>query len=264
MAGYFSNFPSIRYKSDNVDSVAKNIMMRGIMRDEVKNIVLETIEIKSGDRADQIAHLLYEKSDLDYMLYILNDIVDPYYEWYLTKEQFELLLNNKYGDEKDSVKHWIAITTNNSLASIQVRDSGSGFTNNDLVFVGINRNNSLGVASVITDDSGGIANFRITVPGSNITNPDNISFRRNGAPLNNDTAVIVPVLENFSGSDVIINNETYALLPESEQIKYEPVTNREYEDELNYQRRLFNAVKPEIAGIIQSQMKKLLVGQGNI
>ena len=49
-----------------------------------------------------------------------------------------------------------------------------------------------------------------------------------------------------------------------EQALYEAITNREYENDLNYQRRLFNAIRPESVGILQSQMKKLLSGQGSL
>ncbi len=269
MPAYFSNFPTIRYKSENTDSTAKNILLRGILRDEAKKVLLETIEIKSGDRADYLSHLLYENPEYDYLFYILNDIVDPYYEWHLTKEQLDEYLANKYIDSDgvdtiDDVKYWKAITTNNSLAAIQIRDPGTGYVNNDVVFVGQNKNNALGTARIITDDDGGIANFIIVNPGSNITKPDSILYRRNNLPLDNTTAIIVPVLESFNGLDLIINTETYDLLPNFQQIKYESVTNREYEEELNYQRRLFNAVRPEKASIIQSQMKKLLNGQGKL
>lgn len=264
MAAYFSNFPTVRYKSDNMDGTAKNIMLRGILRDEAKRVLVETIEIKPTDRADYISHLLYETPEYDYMLYLMNDIIDPYYEWYMTQEQLSEYLNNKYGETIDDIKYWKAITTNNSLAAIQIRDPGNNYVNNDIVFIGINRPGQLASARITTDNANGIINFTIVNPGKDITNPDNIAFRRNDLPMANPTATIIPILEKFNGQDLIINTETYDRLPNREQIKYESVTNREYEVELNEQHRLFNAVRPEVASAIQSQLKKLLNGQGRL
>ena len=121
-------------------------------------------------------------------------------------------------------------------------------------------NDGAGTARIFTDVSGTITNFALVSPGSNITRPEQIVFRRAGVKTNNNTANIIPIIEDFNGEDLIINTETYDMLDDKEQIKYLPVTNKEHEDEKNYERRLFNAVRPEISQKIQSQMKKLLAG----
>ena len=182
MAAYFSNFPTIRYKSELIDTNVKNIMVRGILRDEAKKLLLETIEINSGDRSDQVAHLLYRNSEMDYLFYLLNDIIDPYYEWYLTEKQFNEYLYNTYNTEIDSIRYY--------------REIKEG--------------------------------------------------------------------DDFNYDGLIVNIETYELMDAVEQALYEAITNREYENDLNYQRRLFNAIRPESVGLLQSQMKKLLSGQGSL
>mgnify|MGYP001603138420 CR=1 FL=1 len=105
MAAYFSNFPSVRYKTDTVDAKAKNILLRGILRDQAKKLLLETVSINPGDRPDHVGHLLYGNSEDDFLFFILNDIVDPYYEWYLSDNQFKEFLFNKYGTEMDGPHH---------------------------------------------------------------------------------------------------------------------------------------------------------------
>jgi hypothetical protein len=86
------------------------------LRDEAKKLLLETIEINSGDRSDQVAHLLYRNSEMDYLFYILNDIIDPYYEWYLTEKQFNEYLHNTYDTEIDSIR--ILLSDVNSTIAI--------------------------------------------------------------------------------------------------------------------------------------------------
>lgn len=267
MAGYFSNFPTVQYKTDLVNSEAKNIMLRGIMREEAKKLTLETLEMRSGDRADYLSYLLYKTPENDFLFYLLNDIVDPYYEWYLTEEQFNIYIQNKYSDIEE-VHHYKKKTTKKSLTAVYVRENGggSGYANNDLLVVGKTRDfiSGRGTASVLTDSSGSILRFSVANAGYDIEQPFYYVFRRGNAGLDNMTANIVPVVEDLNGDGVIINVETYSYLPDSEQLKYEPVTNYEYERDKNYGNRLLNAIQPNIASKVKTQLKSLLNGTSGL
>jgi hypothetical protein len=50
-----------------------------------------------NERADTIAHHYYQDSYMDWLLYFANDVVDPYYGWYLNGMQFAAYITNKYG-----------------------------------------------------------------------------------------------------------------------------------------------------------------------
>jgi len=52
--------------------------------------------IKDGERADMVAYEQYGDSTLDWVIYIINDIVDPYKDWPLSYDQFIAYLEAKY------------------------------------------------------------------------------------------------------------------------------------------------------------------------
>lgn len=54
--------------------------------------------IKDGERADTIAYDYYGSSDYTWLIYIINNIYDPYYQWPLSHTQLIDYLNVKYGD----------------------------------------------------------------------------------------------------------------------------------------------------------------------
>lgn len=55
-------------------------------------------EISEGERADTIAHDYYGSSTYAWLIYVTNNIYDPYYQWPLTSNQLYDFLNKKYGD----------------------------------------------------------------------------------------------------------------------------------------------------------------------
>lgn len=104
MSGYFSNFPTIDYKG----KAAKDIMKRGRVKEQIlqDTTPFEPFELKEMERADYLAELLYNRPQLDYLFYISNNIIDPYYEWYLTADQLAPKIDEKYGTQAFSVKYY--------------------------------------------------------------------------------------------------------------------------------------------------------------
>jgi hypothetical protein len=92
MSSYFKNFPLIDYP--NV-GLAKNI----VARPKIDN--RERIQVKydltQALRPDQIADRYYKDEDLDWAIYIANDVVDPYYEIYLDDNTLNDIIIKKYG-----------------------------------------------------------------------------------------------------------------------------------------------------------------------
>lgn len=52
--------------------------------------------IKEGERADIVAYNEYNDSSLDWIIYLINNVTDPYYDWYMTPENFISYLESKY------------------------------------------------------------------------------------------------------------------------------------------------------------------------
>ena len=68
--------------------------------------------MKDGTRADLIADAYYEDPELDWFLWLTNKIVDPYYGWNMSVQDFDDYLIKKYGAIENSIKK-IAFYRNN-------------------------------------------------------------------------------------------------------------------------------------------------------
>lgn len=94
MSQYFAAFPSINYSGTN----AKNIMLRtNVVKSFSRNSSnFYPYTIKDGETADTIAYDYYGDANYIWVIYIVNNIIDPYYEWPLNTVEFERFIIDKY------------------------------------------------------------------------------------------------------------------------------------------------------------------------
>jgi hypothetical protein len=67
------------------------------------------VEILAGVRPDTISDSYYKDSERDWIVYLSNQIVDPYYQWYLNDNEFLTYIQEKYGDldiPQQKIKFW--------------------------------------------------------------------------------------------------------------------------------------------------------------
>ena len=101
MAFYFRPFPKVQYdlKKNKLPLLLTNVTARYKIRDILKNKVAIYYDyiVKDGDRPDNIAFKYYEDETLDWLIYIVNDIIDPYYDWPLDQDAFNKYIRTLYG-----------------------------------------------------------------------------------------------------------------------------------------------------------------------
>jgi len=86
MAGYFNFFPSTEYANTIVTNLISKVKFDQSVQ---KNLaVFYPYTIDQGERPDQIAARYYNDPELDWLIYLANDIMDPYYDWPLSQNQF--------------------------------------------------------------------------------------------------------------------------------------------------------------------------------
>ena len=95
METYFSKFPLISYSN----SVAIDITKRVKLLDRVSSnpFAFFPYDITNGERADNFSNRYYDDPFMSWLIYLSNNIVDPYYEWYLQDNELEELIIKKYG-----------------------------------------------------------------------------------------------------------------------------------------------------------------------
>ena len=99
---YFNYFPEIAYdirgKKDNVRiDFVTNILVRARKKIEITNASLfEQYFIRDGDRADTIAHKIYDDSTLHWLIMYANYMTNPYYDWPLNYFDLQKYVADKY------------------------------------------------------------------------------------------------------------------------------------------------------------------------
>lgn len=94
-AKYFDNFPQITYGT----KIARNILARVKPATNIFETPLAYYDyvIEFDQRPDQVAYNYYDDSNMVWLIFVTNNIVDPYYQWPLTQNQFVKFIEDKYG-----------------------------------------------------------------------------------------------------------------------------------------------------------------------
>lgn len=97
MTKYFENFPVISYEGRMV----RDITRRSSFTKEVSNNPLLHLPftIKEGQRPEDIAEFYYGSTDYTWLVYLSNNIIDPYHEWPKAEADFNNYLIDKYGEQ---------------------------------------------------------------------------------------------------------------------------------------------------------------------
>jgi hypothetical protein len=96
MANYFQSLPSVTYGRQQL----RNILYRPRL---LKNIDLVDPSafypylVKQGETIEQIAFFYYGDVQYVWLVMFANDIIDPYYQWYMSTREFENYIASKYG-----------------------------------------------------------------------------------------------------------------------------------------------------------------------
>lgn len=92
----FDRIDRIQYKGYTLTNILRRVVpIRRILN---RIDVYYDYIIKDGERADTIAYDYYGDSSYAWLVYISNNIYDPYYQWPLDHYQFINFMNVKYGD----------------------------------------------------------------------------------------------------------------------------------------------------------------------
>lgn len=107
MQGYFSNFKNYQYNG----AFCKNIVSRAAMVQSILKIssVTHPYVTESGERPDTLAFYYYEDPEDEWMLFFANQVIDPYYQWYLPQDVFDGVVTDKYGSiarAQTKIKHF--------------------------------------------------------------------------------------------------------------------------------------------------------------
>lgn len=102
MNNLFEKFPIISYNNQVATNILTKIQLNSKILKDTQ--IFHPYTIKDGQRADVLAHDYYGDSRYVWLIYMCNSLVDPYFNWPLTDEQFRRYLIKKYGSVENSQK----------------------------------------------------------------------------------------------------------------------------------------------------------------
>jgi len=118
---YFIKFPTFTYSNTE----CKNITRRVTMEESIKlnPTLYHKYTVSEGERADLLADSYYEDSYYDWLLYLNNGIVDPYYGWFLDDYDFNNFIVKKYGSIENAQKKIVYYQLNWPTNDVEITPS---------------------------------------------------------------------------------------------------------------------------------------------
>jgi len=99
---YFEKFPKILYDIDNtknyklVTDILRRVKIREAIRDNA--VLFDKYDVDSGDSPETVAYKIYGSVRYYYVILLLNNIKDRYYDWPLSYQAFESYVKDKYAN----------------------------------------------------------------------------------------------------------------------------------------------------------------------
>ena len=106
---YFSKFPKILYdlKQDGTSKVVTDIFRRIKVREKIKDNIslLDRYDVGEGETPETVAFKIYGDTNYFWIICLMNNIVNRYYDWPLPEFVFQQYVADKYSNP-DGIHHY--------------------------------------------------------------------------------------------------------------------------------------------------------------
>ena len=103
MSEFFQHYPQINYDISGLKPIKTKKAINIMIRSKIKSMVLDNIvayfpyTIPEAERPDVTAYKEYGDVKYTWLIFLINDIHDPIYQWPLNAREFGAYIKNKYG-----------------------------------------------------------------------------------------------------------------------------------------------------------------------
>lgn len=287
MEPYFNKFPIVNYNGQTLRDISRRVKMYNVPL--LRTVNFMPYQLEHDMRADHVAGQYYEDPTVDWLIYLTNDIVDPYYGWPLNDEEFDNYIVKKYGSIDFAQQAIAAFRTNwpgddrqigadyytNNLDDSIRKYWQPVWSNNDIIgfsrkqedwFASTNR--VLSVTMTMTS-SATFANGELLISATSGQDDGKAEV----AQANSTAMTIKNVVDNVRVADVIrsrANNQVNAAItavssvieniPLAEAAYWEPVYFYDAEYESNQSKRILNLLNRDLVLDTAEQIRKQLNG----
>ena len=121
MSEFFQHYPQISYDITGAKPAKYKTAINAMVRAKLKNIVADDVvryfgySIPEAERPDITSYKIYGDVKFTWLIFLINDIHDPIYDWPLGSREFVTFIKSKYGSittAKNNIHHYERIIRN--------------------------------------------------------------------------------------------------------------------------------------------------------
>ena len=99
----FNDVPLVQYGDNLITDLSRNLTVEWTSG----NAFFIDYTIQDGDTAENICYRLWEDSSLSWVIYLVNQIIDPFFDWPMRGEELMEYVKFKYGNtQADAIHHY--------------------------------------------------------------------------------------------------------------------------------------------------------------
>ena len=115
MSEFFQHYPQISYDITGAKPAKYKTAINAMVRAKLKNIVADDVvryfgySIPEAERPDITSYKIYGDVKFTWLIFLINDIHDPIYDWQLGTREFVTFIKSKYGSitvAKNNIHHY--------------------------------------------------------------------------------------------------------------------------------------------------------------
>ena len=243
MSNYFRQVPEFEYVSRlpgaNIGDYirVKNLFKKGKIREDIfQNLsFFEKYKIIGNDRPDNVAFEIYGDSKLDWVVLLSNNILNIQTEWPLPQTDFDRFLLDKYGTMEEKVKYY---KTRYEISNVDENSiPGGEEIAYQVLYDGIHHYET----EEVKNSQG------VTIVPAGLEVPEKIKDERQGSPTYNQLVpYFVSYYDFFIEQQITTGNIAT------------PVTNYEYEEKIEDNKRNIYLLKSTYLGIVLNDMSEIM------
>lgn len=283
---YFSKFGAISYNDALVSNIITSVRIKDIVLNN--DTAFYPYVIKEGDRPDTIANDYYEDSRYAWVVLLSNKIIDPYYEWPLTTNNFQRFIIKKYGSitnaqskiafyrnnwyTDDSVitvsaynalpvslkKYWSAISNfNGTTVNYERKKDDSVVETNQIVSVNMSSTTGFLLEENVTQRTSGTLTGQGTIKAITSTS---LVLQHIVGSFSTTAGAVGSVVGSSSATTKAVTSSTVIKqsIPLVEVPYYNAIDFYSYENEINESKKHIQLIDRQLLSSIEDQMIELL------
>ena len=115
MSEFFQHYPQINYDISGAKPSKTKTVINIMIKAKLKSILVDDVvnyfpyEIPESERPDVTAFKIYGDVKYTWLIFLINDIYDPIFDWPLNSRELGNYIKNKYGSlsaAKDTIHHY--------------------------------------------------------------------------------------------------------------------------------------------------------------